>query len=69
MNARRSSGDITVQIINNNGSKVSQSSKKTDNGMELKIMIDQAVAENIRSKEIRINQAMSNFQNKTLTRR
>lgn len=65
----RGGGDVTVIIQNNNGSQVSQSTRQTDNGPELTVMIDQAVAENINRKGSRTNQALSAQMNRTMVRR
>jgi phage-related minor tail protein len=38
---------VNVNIINNNGSQVSTESRETPQGMDIEVMIDQAVAGNI----------------------
>lgn len=62
-------GGTTVNIINNAGASVSQSQRQTSNGMELDVMIDQAVAEKIGMPGSKTNRALSAFNSRSLTRR
>ena len=63
------SGSMTVNIINNAGVQVAQNQRSTANGMELDVMIDQAVATKIGTPGSRTNQALSAFNNRGLVRR
>lgn len=62
-------GGVNVNIINNNGSQVSQSQRQTSNGLEIDVMIDQAVAANIGRKGSRTNQALNAYSSTPMTRR
>ncbi len=62
-------GKVTVNIINNAGASVSQSQRQTSSGMELDVMIDQAVAANISRQGSKTNQALSNLSSRSLVRR
>lgn len=61
--------ELVVNMHNNNGSKVSQNAKQNGNGVELNVMIDQAVAKNISRAGSRTSQAMTAKANRTLVRR
>ena len=58
-------GDLSVNVINNVGAKVSTSTTGTD----LNVMIDHAVAENLSRPGSKSNQALAAQRNRTLVRR
>lgn len=62
-------GEVTVNIINNTPSTVSQSQSQGANGMELNVVIDQAVAENINRPGSATREAMKTFSSRSLVRR
>ena len=62
-------GDVVVNIINNNGSQVSQRQTSGPEGPQIEVMIDQAVADNINQRGTRTNQALQAFANRGLVRR
>jgi len=59
----------TVIINNNNGSRVTQTERQGNNGAELLVMIDDAVAKNLSTSGTKTNQALKNQQQKSLIRR
>ena len=65
------SGDdrITVNVVNNAGASVKTSTKQSDSGTELLIMVDQAVAANIANKGTQTSQALAARDQRGLTRR
>lgn len=62
-------GAVSVVINNNSSSSVSTSANETANGMELTVMIDQAVAENISKPGSRTSQALGNFNSRRIIKR
>lgn len=62
-------GGVSINIINNNNSSVTQSSQKTANGTDITVMIDAAVAANIGTPGSKTNQALGAFSNRSLVRR
>lgn len=62
-------GDVVVNVINNTDGKVSASQSDNGSGMQLDIMIDQVVAQKINTPGSRTNQAIGNFNNRTLVKR
>lgn len=60
-------GGVSVNIINNAGADVS--TRPGTNGASLDVIIDQAVAKNISMSGSQTNQALSNFNNRSITRR
>lgn len=65
----RGGSGTTVIIQNNTNAQISQSSRQGQNGPELLVAIDQAVADNINNKGSRTNQALSAFSSRALIRR
>ena len=62
-------GAVNVIINNNAGAEVSQSTRNTGDGVELTVMIDQAVSENINRPGSRTSEALKTFSNRSLVRR
>jgi tape measure domain-containing protein len=62
-------GNVNVNIINNNGSQVQTQQRQTSNGMDLEVMIDQAVADKISTPGTRTNQALAAYSNRGMVRR
>jgi len=63
-------GGVQINVINNSSAKVtSSSSQNSSGGMDIKLMIDEAVANNISTRGSKTNQAMSSFNNQALVRR
>lgn len=62
-------GNVSVNIINNTSSNITQSSSKTANGVSLDVMIDEAVANRITTPGSRTNQALRNYGTQFITRR
>ena len=60
---------MVVNVINNNGSKVSTNSKNTPQGTQLDVMIDELVAEKMTKPGTKTNQALKSYNSRTLTRR
>lgn len=60
---------VNVTIVNNNGSKVTQQSQESDNGVDLIVMVDEIVAGNISKKGSRTNNALTQLNNQPLIRR
>lgn len=67
--ATAGSPGVTLNIINNTPSRISSSSNESGNGTELTVMIDQAVANNIRRQGSQTNQALEAHNSRTLIRR
>lgn len=65
----RGGGEVVVNIINSAGAQVSTNSRQGTNGMELDVMIDQAVAANINNPSSRTNKALGSYSNRSLVRR
>lgn len=61
--------NITVNVVNNAGAQVSTNARRGSQGMELDVMIDQAVAKNISTPGSNTNQALKGFNSQSLTRR
>jgi hypothetical protein len=61
--------NVTVNVINNTQSSVRTEESDNGNGMELTVMIDEAVARNIGTPGTRTNQALGAFNNRGLIRR
>lgn len=61
--------NVTVNVINNSQSNVRTEERDNGNGMELTVMIDEAVARNIGTPGTRTNQALGAFNNRGLIRR
>lgn len=62
-------GNVNVNIINNGNSQVSTQERRTADGMDIQVMIDQAVAEKIATPGSRTNRALSAFSSRGLTGR
>jgi hypothetical protein len=61
---------VRINIINNTSSRVSaQSSQAADGGMDLRFMIDEAVAQNVATQGSRTNQALKSVMGASLTNR
>jgi len=60
---------ITVNVVNNVGANVKTSTKQTDSGTDLMIMIDQAVAANVANKGSQTAQSLAARDQRALTRR
>lgn len=65
----RQGGDVNVIINNNADAQVTTQSRETSSGTELRVMIDQAVAENIGRRGSKTNSAIKALQDQTLIRR
>lgn len=66
----QSGSNVSVTIINNTPSRVSQQQgQKSDGTPELRIQIDQEIANNINNPYSRTNQALRNFRDQPSTRR
>ncbi|MFN3827783.1 MAG: hypothetical protein ACK4NR_09190 [Micavibrio sp.] len=66
----QSGSNVSVTIINNTPSRVSQQQgQKSDGTPELRIQIDQEIANNINNPYSRTNQALRNFRDQPATRR
>ncbi len=64
------SSGVRINIINNTSSRVSaQSSQGADGGMDLRFMIDEAVAQNVATQGSRTNQALKSVMGASLTNR
>lgn len=61
--------NVTVNVINNSQSNVRTEERDNGNGMELMVMIDEAVARNMGTPGTRTNQALGAFNNRGLIRR
>ena len=53
------SGGVTINIINNAGAEVSQSSRKTSNGMEVDVVLDKMVAGKLTKRGSSSNKAIT----------
>lgn len=62
-------GDININIQNNAGARVSATANETGSGMDINVMIDQAVADNMLRRGSRTNQALGAFSSQSLIRR
>lgn len=62
-------GGMTVNIHNNAGAKVQATQRETAGGMQLDVMIDDAVAQNIGNPSSRTSRALNSMRNRTLTKR
>lgn len=63
-------GGVQINVINNSSAKVSaQSSQNSSGGMDIKLMIDEAVASNIGSRGSKTSQALSAYNSQALVRR
>jgi hypothetical protein len=62
-------GNVTVNIVNNSSAKVTQQQTQTAGGMDLMVMIDDAVAENIAKTGSRTRQSLESFSQRGLIRR
>ena len=62
-------GDVNINVVNNAGSNVDMQRRNTGDGVDIDIIIDQAVAENINKTGSRTNAALSSFTNRSLVRR
>ena len=62
--------NVSVNIINNSSAKVStQSSQNSNGGTDLRLMIDDAVANNMATRGSKTNQALAAFNSQSLVRR
>lgn len=62
-------GGLVVNVINNGNSQVSATSRQGASGMELDILIDQAVASNISTPGSKTNKALGAYNNRNMVRR
>lgn len=62
-------GEVNVQIINNSNAKVSQQSQQTAQGTDLRIMVDEMVADNMRRPNTKTGQSMREVMGQGLIRR
>lgn len=67
--AAQQQAPVNVTVINNTSSQVSTSTKSGPNGRELRVMVDEAVANAINSPSSKINSALTRRESRTITRR
>lgn len=62
-------GNVNVQIINNSSAKVTQQSQQTAQGTDLRIMVDEMVADNLRRPNTKTGQTVREVMGQGLIRR
>lgn len=68
-NQNKPGGGVAINIINNSSAQVSASQQQSGNGMDIRVMIDEAVAANIARSGSRTSQAINSYNNRALVRR
>lgn len=61
--------ELNVQVVNNNGSKVAATPKNGENGVDLMVLIDNAVAKNVSRQGSRTNDALNAQASRQIVRR